>query len=197
VAFQANPLHEHVLWPGVGDPPRMSALQLVIAVAQVLDGQPVSQSPSVHRRRVSAGRSGVTGTALRFRPHSAHASGDPSKPVVARVKRSVLPVVGLLLLTACAGSTPLTNEDLALRACSAELRHRLDISDGATPSQTQMIGRREHGWLVRGLSRSVPGLGAQNYECRLDDGESGRPTLTYLRLCEAGDRPWGCPAGAL
>lgn len=107
--------------------------------------------------------------------------------------KALLPVVGLLLVTGCNGSPPPTHEDLALRACAAELRERLGVEEGETTSQTQMIGRRDYGWLVRGLSRDLPGIGAQNYECRLDDAQSGPPTLTYVRLCEAGESPWGCP----
>jgi hypothetical protein len=110
--------------------------------------------------------------------------------------RWLLPVVALPFITACGGSTPPTQEDLAVRSCSAELRDRLDIPAGKPTSQTQMVGRRDYGWLVRGLSSAVSESGAQNYECRLDDAESGPPTLTYLRLCEAGESPWGCPEGA-
>lgn len=78
-------------------------------------------------------------------------------------------------------------------ACVAELRERLDVAEEETPTATLMIGRRDYGWLVRGLSRDVPGVGSQNYECRLDHAESRSPTLTYLRLCPAGESPWGCP----
>lgn len=72
-------------------------------------------------------------------------------------------------------------------ACVAELWERLDVAEEETPTATLMIGRRDYGWLVRGLSRDVPGVGSQNYECRLDHAESRSPTLTYLRLCPAGD----------
>lgn len=56
-----------------------------------------------------------------------------------------------------------------------------------------MIGRRDYKWLMRGLASATPSSSAQNYQCTLDQGDSGPPTLTDLRLCEAGDRPWGCP----
>jgi hypothetical protein len=102
----------------------------------------------------------------------------------------------LLLTTACSGSPLSTQEELALRTCSAELGKRLDVPDGELTSQTQMIGQREYGWLVRGLSSAEVASGAQNYECRLEDDGSGPPTLTYLRLCEAGESPWGCPQGS-
>jgi hypothetical protein len=105
-----------------------------------------------------------------------------------------VPAVTLaLLIGGCGASEPPTEETTALRLCSDELRKRLDIPKDEHSSQTQMIGKRDYGWLVRGLSREVPGAVAQNYECRLDDPASGRPTLTYLRLCEAGESPWGCP----
>lgn len=65
--------------------------------------------------------------------------------------------------------------------------------EGEQAAQTLMIGRRDYGWLVRGLASATVSSSAQNYQCRLDQGDSGPPTLTDLRLCEAGDRPWGCP----
>jgi hypothetical protein len=135
----------------------------------------------------------------RLRHHGAVA--DQEHPRLPRSHRRVgvrlgVPLTALLLATACSGSPPPTHEDLALRACNEALRERLDISEKQGPAQTQMIGRREYGWLVRGLSRDVAGGGARNYECRLDDAASGPPTLTWVRLCAAGESPWGCPAPA-
>lgn len=98
-----------------------------------------------------------------------------------------------VLISGCGASEPATEEETALRLCSAELRNRLDVPIDEHTSQRQMIGKRDYGWLVRGLSRAVPDELAMNYECRLDDPASGPPTLTYLRLCKAGDSPWGCP----
>jgi hypothetical protein len=109
--------------------------------------------------------------------------------------RPSLPVAGLLLtVAACGGAPAPTQEDLALRVCNPELTEQLAVAEGDVAAQTQMIGRREGGWLVRGLSTVVQGAGAQNDECRLDDAGPRPPTLTYLRLCEAGESPWGCPS---
>ena len=84
------------------------------------------------------------------------------------------------LIGGCGGNDAPTDETSALRLCSAELRERLGISGEEHSSQTQMIGGRDDGWLVRGLSHEVPGVGERNYQCRLDDASSGPPTLTYL-----------------
>jgi hypothetical protein len=111
------------------------------------------------------------------------------------VRELLLAGTVVVLVSACGGSPPPTDEDLALRACSAELRQRLSIPEDDSTSQTQMIGRRDYGFLVRGLTSAAAPTGPQNYECRLDTG-TGRPTLTYLRLCRAGESPWGCPANA-
>lgn len=106
----------------------------------------------------------------------------------------------LLLSTGCSSPAPATSEDRALQLCRRALQERVhagkhpDEQGAAVTSQTQMIGRRSHGWLVRGLTVELAD-GARNYECKLDDEASGTPSLTYLRLCAAGGSPWGCPTG--
>ena len=105
-------------------------------------------------------------------------------------------LVALLCATACDGSPAPTQEDLALRACTAQLRERLHLPQDEAPSQTQMIGRRDGGWLVRGLTRTVGPTGPQNYQCRLADAPgapSAPPELVDLELCAAGPSPWGYP----
>jgi hypothetical protein len=112
------------------------------------------------------------------------------------VRDLVIPglIVVALASSGCSGSSAApTQEDLAQRACTAALAERLHATNIDAVTQTRMIGRRDFGWLVRGLSRDVSGSGARNYECRLDDAGSEPPTLTYLRLCEPGQSPWGCP----
>lgn len=101
----------------------------------------------------------------------------------------------MLLAAGCAGSPPPSGEDLALRACTAELQRELDVPAGDNAAATLMIGKRDYGWLVRGLSKPSRASGAQNFECRVDERPSGS-ALTYLRLCAPGESPWGCPNGA-
>lgn len=101
-------------------------------------------------------------------------------------------VIAAMLLAACSDSAPVTNEELALRTCDAAREERLGLSEDEDVIQRQTIGRRDYGWLVRGLTGDVA-AGARNFECRLDEVGSEPPTLTYIRLCEAGEEPWGCP----
>jgi hypothetical protein len=87
----------------------------------------------------------------------------------------------------------LTQEQVALRTCTTALTDSLKASEGVAVTQTQMIGKRPSGWLVRGLSAQVGGLPARNYECLASTSGSSPPELVYLRLCAAGKSPWGCP----
>ena len=107
--------------------------------------------------------------------------------------RPALLVMGLVAVTACSSSPAPADESLALGSCAEALAGRLATPGGDRAAETTMIGRREHGWLVRGLSTGSAAGPAQDDECRLDDATSGPPTLTHLRLCEAGAQPWGCP----
>lgn len=112
-------------------------------------------------------------------------------PVVPRLCLSVMVVA--LAVSACSdGHASQTEEDAALQVCTTALADRLGTSNA---TQTLMIGKRANGWLVRGLSAQVGDQAARNYECGLQHpAKSGPPRLTYLRLCEAGESPWGCPA---
>lgn len=101
-------------------------------------------------------------------------------------------LTGMLLAAGCGGSPAPSGEDLARRACTAELQRELEVPAGDNAAATLMIGKRNYGWLVRGLSTPSGASGAQNFECRVDEGVSGS-ALTYLRLCAPGESPWGCP----
>jgi hypothetical protein len=97
-------------------------------------------------------------------------------------------------ISGCSGSSSsLTQEDVALHTCTTALVERLHAPSGASPVQTQMIGERPSGWLVRGLSARVGDQPARNYECSVRTTESGPASLIYLRTCAAGESPWGCP----
>lgn len=83
-----------------------------------------------------------------------------------------------------------------MEACESALSNpasQLRPAEGEPVAQTSLIDTRDDGWLIRGLSADVEGGGPRNYECRVDRAEDGLPVLVYLRLCEAGARPWGCP----
>lgn len=98
-----------------------------------------------------------------------------------------------LLATGCAGSSP---QEQAVETCESALSNRvnrLSPAEGESVAQTTLVDAQDDGWLIRGLSADVEGGGPRNYECRVDSAEAGPPVLGYLRLCEAGERPWGCP----